>query len=182
MRGRLVILSGPSGVGKDTVIDAWRARDPRVQRVVAYTTRTPRTGEVDGVDYRFVSREEFDRLAASGAFLEHKEVHGNGYATPAAEVERLLAEGKIAVLKIDVQGAAEVRRLRTDALSIFILPPSEEELEKRIRARATEGAEAIRRRMENARAEMAEALSYDVRVVNDDVARCVDALVRASGE
>src|SRR5689334_15018289 len=128
--GRLVILSGPSGVGKDTVLAAWQSSNPRVQRVVAYTTRAPRAGEQNGVDYHFVSRARFDELVEANAFLEHKIVHGNYYATPLADMEAMLNAGKIAVLKIDVQGAMEAMRLRPDALSIFLLPPNVEDLEK----------------------------------------------------
>src|SRR5579862_9437674 len=105
MAGKLVIFSGPSGVGKDTLLDAWMARDHRVQRVVAYTTRDIRPLEVDGVDYRFVSRERFRDLISGGAFLEYKEVFGNLYGTPLLDMEEMLAAGRIAVLKIDVQGA-----------------------------------------------------------------------------
>ena len=116
--GRLVILSGPSGVGKDTVINAWHARDPRVERVVAYTTRPARPGETDGLDYHFVSVDTFMELAADGAFLEYKEVHGNHYATPLRDMEAMLSAGKIAILKIDVQGALTAMELRPDAMSV----------------------------------------------------------------
>lgn len=181
MSGRLVILSGPSGVGKDTVIEAWRRRDPRVERVVACSTRAPRPGERDGVDYRFLSVEDFHQMAGSGSFLEHKLVHGNWYATPKESVDRLLAEGKIAVLKIDVQGALSVMEQRPDAVSVFVLPPSDEELERRIRSRGQDSEETVRLRLENARAEIAQADRYQFRIVNDDVERCVDRLVEAVG-
>jgi len=174
--GRLVILSGPSGVGKDTVLDAWKKSNPRVQRVVAYTTRQPRNGEVDGVDYHFVSRSRFDELIEEGAFLEHKLVHGNCYATPLADMEGMLLAGKIAVLKIDVQGAMEAMRLRPDAVSIFLLPPTEEDLERRIRGRATDSEEVIERRLSDARYELSLADRYASRVVNDDIERVVREL------
>lgn len=176
MRGRVVILSGPSGVGKDTLIEAWQALDPRVERVVTVTTRPPRPGERDGVDYRFVSHERFEEMARTGAFLEHKEVHGQRYGTPAAEVERLVREGKIAILKIDVQGALEVMDKLPEATSVFVLPPDWEELERRIRSRGLDSPEAIERRLENARGEVALAERYAHRIVNDDVARAVEAL------
>lgn len=176
MTGRIVILSGPSGVGKDTVLAAWTARNPWVRRVVATTTRAPRPGEEDGVAYTFVSRERFRELAEAGAFLEWKEVHGNFYATPLESLERMLAAGLIAVLKIDVQGALTAMELRPDALAIFLMPPSMEELERRIRSRATESEDTIQMRLRNAREEIEIGRSYHHRVVNDEIERCVDRL------
>ena len=179
--GRLVILSGPSGVGKDTVIDAWRSADPRVERVVAYTTRAPRVGEQDGVDYHFVTLERFESLAEGGHFLEHKMVHGNGYATPLTDLEQMLAAGKIAILKIDVQGALAVMQLRPDAESAFLLPPDAEELERRIRGRGTDSEDAIAKRLSNARDEMEAARHYQHRLVNQSVPEVVAELVRLFG-
>lgn len=181
MNGRLVILSGPSGVGKDTVIAAWRAADPRVERVVACTTREPREGEVAGVDYTFLSRDEFLARAEQGAFLEFKEVFGNLYGTPLSEVARITGEGRIAVLKIDVQGALAVMEKRPDAVSVFLLPPSQEELERRIRGRATDSEETIRKRLAGAEREMAEAHKYQHRIVNGDLNVCVAELMKAVG-
>lgn len=174
--GRLVILSGPSGVGKDTVIDAWRTRNPRVRRVVAYTTRAPRQGEVDGVDYHFVSMPRFKHLAEEGAFLEYKEVHGNFYATPLTDMEAMLQSGFIAILKIDVQGALTAMELRPDATTIFILPPSWQDLERRIQARGADSPEVIERRLQDARAEMSLADRYQYRIYNDRVTSAVDKL------
>lgn len=181
MSGRLVILSGPSGVGKDTLIEKWREADPRVQRVVACTTRQPRAGEVDGVDYHFVDADTFAGMAEGGAFLEHKRVHSNWYATPLAEVDRLLAQGKIAVLKIDVQGGLEVLRKRGDAQAVFILPPSMEELERRIRGRGTDGPEVVEERLRNARTEIQAGAAYPMHLVNADVDTCVKELLRSLG-
>lgn len=175
-RGTLVILSGPSGVGKDTVIDAWRNADPRVSRVVAYTTRNPRPGEVDGVDYHFVTRDQFLAHAEAGHFLEYKEVHGNFYATPLRDMEAMLDAGGIAILKIDVQGALSAMELRPDATTVFLLPPSNEELERRIRGRGTDADEVIARRLAAAHAEIAQADRYQHRVVNEDVASVVAEL------
>lgn len=175
-RGRLVILSGPSGVGKDTVIDAWHARNPLVRRVVAYTTRLPREGELEGLDYHFVSVREFESMVRDGAFLEHKQVHGNYYATPIQGMEKLLDEGKIAILKIDVQGALVAMPLRPDAITVMLVPPSWEELERRIRKRGTEDEEDIQRRLANAQAELALADRYQHQIVNDGVERTVDIL------
>lgn len=171
-----MILSGPSGVGKDTVIDAWRARDPRVERVVAYTTRPMRPGEREGVDYRFVSEARFHEMASEGAFLEWKEVFGNYYATPLRDMEAMLARGQIAVLKIDVQGALTAMGLRPDALTVFLMPPSMEELERRIRARNTDAPDVIERRLRTAREEIALSSEYAHVLVNDAVDRLVDRL------
>ncbi len=173
MSGRLVILSGPSGVGKDSVLDRWKTADPRVVRVVAYCTRAPRSGEVDGVDYHFVTRQQFMAKAEAGDFLEYKEVHGNLYATPLKDMEALLADGRIAVLKIDVQGALSVMEKRDDAISIFLLAPSAEELERRIRKRGTDDEATIQKRLKNARDEIALSDRYQHRVVNDDLDRAV---------
>ena len=178
MSGKLVILSGPSGVGKDTVIDSWRNRNPRVERVVAYTTRGPRDGEVDGLDYNFVSVPDFQTKAGNGDFLEFKEVHGNWYATPLTEMENLLNAGKVAILKIDVQGALHVMNLRKDALSVFILPPSLEELEQRIRGRGTDDPVVIEKRLTNAQDEIALSPKYQHRLVNLDVDLTVSMLER----
>src|SRR5579871_3435551 len=147
MPGRLVILSGPSGVGKDTILDVWIKRSPKVERVVAYTTRPMRPQEKDGIDYKFVTRERFRDLISLGAFLEYKEVFGNLYGTPLLETDEMLAADKVAVLKIDVQGALTVMGLRDDAISVFLMPPSFSELERRIRSRATDAPEVIARRL-----------------------------------
>lgn len=167
--GKLIIFSGPSGVGKDTVLDAWRKVNPRVRRVVAYTTRAPREGEVDGVDYHFVSRERFQELADSGAFLEHKEVFGNHYATPLSDLEAMLSRGLIAILKIDVQGAVTAMGLRPDAITVFVLPPNMQALEDRIRSRGLDSAEDTERRLSTAQREIAFADRYQHRLINDEV-------------
>lgn len=176
MSGKLVILSGPSGVGKDTVIAEWARLDPRVERVVAYTTRTPRAGEMDGVDYHFVTPAEFCDKADRGEFLEWKEVHENLYATPLLDMEAMLQAGKVAILKIDVQGGIEAMAKRPDALSIFLLPPSFEELERRIRDRAADDEATIQKRLQNARDEIAVSDRYQYRVVNDDLARTISEI------
>lgn len=176
MNGRIVIFSGPSGVGKDTLLNFWTFANSRVRRVVAYTTRQPRTGEVNGVDYNFVDVQTFLEMAERGDFLEFKEVHGNHYATPLKDMEAMLNQGLVAVLKIDVQGAMTAMDLRPDALSIFILPPSWEELERRIRSRALDTEEQIATRLLNAREELELAGKYKYAVVNDDVQRAVAEL------
>jgi len=180
MPGRLVILSGPSGVGKDTVIDAWSKVNPSVQRVVAYTTRPIRENETEGVDYHFVSRERFTEMIEDGAFLEHKDVFGNLYGTPKCDMEALLAVGKVAVLKIDVQGAMSVMKLRSDALTVFLMPPSTEELERRIRGRAADSPEVIERRLQVAREEIAHSPEYRHVIVNrqvDEVVTTLESLI-----
>ncbi len=174
--GRLVILSGPSGVGKDTVIDQWSSADSRVQRVVAYTTRAPRTGETHGIDYKFVDVPTFHSHVEAGDFLEWKEVHGNFYATPLREMTQMLEAGKIAILKIDVQGALTAMDLRPDALTVILLPPSADELERRIRSRGTDSAEAIERRLQNAREEISFSPRYQHQIENHDISEVVRRL------
>lgn len=168
-RGKLLILSGPSGVGKDTILDLWQAQNPRVVRVVAHTTRKPRAGERNGFDYTFLDEATFLQRAEAGQYLEYKNVHGNYYATPLDHLERLLEDGKVAVLKIDVQGAIDVMKLRPDALTVILLPPSFDELERRIRSRGTDSAEVIQRRLDGARAEIDQAPHYQHQIVNHDV-------------
>ncbi|MCC6402805.1 MAG: guanylate kinase [Fimbriimonadaceae bacterium] len=178
MNGKLVVLSGPSGVGKDTVFDAWASQDPRVVRVVSATTRAPREGEQEGEDYWFLSKGEFERRRRTGAFLEAKNVHGEQYATPKADVECLLAQGKVTVLKIDVQGGLAVREIYPNALLVFLAPPSMEELEQRLRKRATNTEADIERRLRNAAREMEMSHEYDAVVVNDKVDRAVEEIMR----
>ncbi len=178
MRGHVVILSGPSGVGKDTIIDAWRQKNPLVQRVVAYTTRAPREGERSGIDYHFVTKDKFMEMADSGQFLEWKEVHGNCYATPLHDLERMVNNGIIAILKIDVQGALTAMKKLPNAVSIFLMPPSEKELEHRLEERGTDSEQQRQIRLENARWEMSQSDKYQHIVVNDDmlVKRAVDEI------
>jgi len=169
----LVIISGPSGVGKDTIIDELRRRDRETGRdrdrhyVVTVTTRASRAGEVDGVDYRFVSRDEFLRIRDARGFLEANEVHGNWYGSPRDQVRAALASGKDALLKIDVQGAQVVKEQVTQALLIFVVPPTLETLFHRLRARATETADELELRQRNAALELARQGDYDHVVVNE---------------
>jgi guanylate kinase len=170
-QGRLIVLSGPSGVGKDTVLHALFARDPRLRYSISYTTRSPRPGEVEGVAYTFVDEAQFRRLEEAGEFLETAVVHGNRYGTSRRRVEAMLARGDHVVLKIDVQGAAAVRERLPDALFIFLLPPSLDVLRQRLRDRGTDDDAALARRDADAAREMAEASRYDHLVVNDSVER-----------
>ena len=166
---QLVIISGPSGVGKDTIIEALRdrPRDPDYHYVVTCTTRPPRPGEVDGTSYHFLDRERFLELRDTGALLEANEVHGNWYGTPRQEVREALAEGHDVILKIDVQGAQQVKERVDEALLIFIVPPSMETLVGRLRARATESADEFELRQRNAAIELARQEDYDHVVVNE---------------
>jgi guanylate kinase len=169
----LVIISGPSGVGKDTIIDVLRRRDVESGRVgdrhyvVTMTTRAPREGEVDGVDYFFVTRQEFLRIRAERGFLEANEVHGNWYGSPRDQVRTALRDGKDVILKIDVQGAQIVKEQVSEAVLIFIIPPSLEALISRLRARATESADELEVRQRDAAIELARQGDFDHVVVNE---------------
>jgi guanylate kinase len=165
----LVIISGPSGVGKDTIIDALRARprDPDYHYVVTCTTRGPRPGEVPGVSYQFLTRAQFRDLREAGELLEANEVHGNWYGTPRREVATALAEGHDVILKIDVQGAMVVKQRVPEALLVFLVPPSLEALFQRLRSRATETADELEIRQRNAAIELARQGDYDRVVVNE---------------
>lgn len=181
----LVIISGPSGVGKDTIIAALRARheSPDYHYVVTCTTRAPRAGEVPGLSYHFLSPDEFAALRAAGGLLEANEVHGNWYGTPRAEVAQALATGRDVILKIDVQGAQVVKERVPDALLIFVVPPSLEELFQRLRSRATESVDELEIRQRNAALELARKDDYDYVVVNETgeverTAAMIDAIIR----
>jgi guanylate kinase len=169
----LAIISGPSGVGKDTIIDEMRRREAEAgltgmrHYVVTVTTRAPRAGEVDGVDYQFVSRDEFLRIRAARGFLEANEVHGNWYGSPRDQVREALAVGRDVILKIDVQGAQVVKEQVSEALLIFVIPPTLETLFARLRARATETADELEIRQRNAAIELARQHDYDYVVVNE---------------
>jgi guanylate kinase len=167
--GRLIVLSGPSGVGKDTVLTELRRLDPSLRYSVSYTTRKPRPGEDDGVAYSFVDEPAFRAMADRGEFLEWAEVHGQLYGTSEERVKAALDRGEDIVLKIDVQGAAWIRPRIEGAIFIFLLPPSTEELRRRLVARDTEDTTALELRVNNAVAELASGAEYDHRVVNDDV-------------
>ena len=169
-------MSGPSGVGKGTLVAKLRQRIPSLGLTVSATTRSPREGEKDGVSYYFLSEEEFGRRVEAGEFLEWANVHGHRYGTLHSEVDRLFDEGRSVVLEIDVQGGLNVRRVRPDTVLVFIEPPSAEELERRLRGRGTEDEATIRLRLDNAASELERAASYDERIVNDDLDRAVGEL------
>jgi guanylate kinase len=184
----LIIISGPSGVGKDTIIDALRREERASGReddrhyVVTVTTRAPRAGEVDGVDYHFVSREEFLRMRDARGFLEANEVHGNWYGSPRDPVRAALAVGKDVILKIDVQGAQKVKDQVSQAFLIFVIPPSMTELFERLRSRATESADELEIRQRNAALELARKDDYDEVVTNEtgrveETARKIEGII-----
>jgi guanylate kinase len=168
-----VVISGPSGVGKSTVARMVLERSPGMVRSVSLTTRRPRGGDVDGEDYIFVSPEEFAAKRDAGKLLEWAEVYGNLYGTEAEQVDGRLAEGKSVLLEIDVQGGRSVKEARPGAILIFLMSPSEEVLEDRLRGRKTDDEETVLRRLENAKRELEESSHYDHVVVNDDLERCV---------
>ena len=171
--GVLIIVSAPSGCGKSTVVRALMEQRDKLRFSVSATTRAPREGEVDGVDYFFVSRERFQQMVDEGAFLEHAEYVGNCYGTPLAPVEKQLAEGYDVYLDIDVQGAMQVKALRPETLMIFLMPPSMEELERRLTKRGNNSPEEIKGRLAAAEREFALRDRFDHVVVNDVVDRAV---------
>ncbi|HEY7200844.1 MAG TPA: guanylate kinase [Candidatus Dormibacteraeota bacterium] len=173
MTGLLIVMSGPGAVGKDTLIEMWQARDPRLVYSISYTTRPRRDYEVDGEHYSFVDEDEFWRLEAEGELLEHARVNGYLYGTSTRRVAEALGVGRDVILKIDVQGAEQVRRRRPDALFLFVSPPSMEELLRRRTRRGSEAPEVIESRQRLAEVEMGYVGHYDHVVVNDDAERAL---------
>ena len=178
-RGLLAVIAGPSGVGKGTVHARARASLPESVLSVSVTTRAPRHGEVDGVDYHFVSPERFQELIDQDQLLEWAEYAGQRYGTPRGPVEEAVAAGRIVVLDIELQGALQVKEHDPAALLVFLVPPSFEELERRLRARGTEAEAVLQRRLARAREELSAAHRFDVVVVNDDLDRCVEEVLAA---
>nr|MDT0663931.1 guanylate kinase [Micromonospora sp. DSM 115978] len=174
---RLTVLSGPSGVGKGTVVAAVRRRYPDVWVSVSYTTRAPRPGETDGVEYHFVDAETFAKMVTVGEFVEHAMFAGHAYGTPRAPLVERLAQGKPCLLEIELQGARQVRASMPEARFVFLTPPSWEELVRRLTGRGTEPADVVRRRLDRARIELAAESEFDEVIVNDDVELAADRLV-----
>ena len=167
MPGNLFIVCAPSGAGKTTLVDALLERERGIQLSISYTTRPPREGEKDGLDYHFVDRQRFESMIAAAEFLEHAHVHGNYYGTSRAWIEREIAGDHDVLLEIDWQGAAQVRRIFRDLVGIFILPPSIEELRKRLTGRGKDAPETIERRIAGAREEISHVLEFEYIIVND---------------
>lgn len=183
MSGNLIVVSAPSGAGKSSLVNAVLAEDPELVLSISFTTRTPRPGEQNGCEYHFVDRTTFEAMLERGEFLECAEVHGNRYGTSQKWIEEMRACGKDVVLEIDWQGAEQVRRLYPSATTIFILPPSIAELERRLRARAQDSDAVIRRRLENAVEEISHALEFDYVIINkvfEEARRDLAAVVRAA--
>ena len=168
MSGRLFVISAPSGAGKTSLIEAVMREDLRLKISVSYTTRAPRPGEKNGIDYHFVDVATFLAMRERGEFLESAEVHGNRYGTSKKVILDAVQRGEDLILEIDWQGAQQVRKLYPGCIGIFILPPSVEELERRMRARGQDSGAVIRRRVENAREELAHAGEFNYAIINKD--------------
>lgn len=180
--GVLVLFSGPSGVGKDTVLEIVLNKDKSLQRSISLTTRDMRENEVDGKDYYFITKDKFNNMIENGEVLEFAQYGKNFYGTPKAPVDKWLSEGKTVILKIEVQGAQQIKKLYPDAVGIFVLPPSMTELENRLRSRGTEDEEDILKRLEIADSEVKMSKDYDYTVINDDLDSASDdvlAIIKA---
>lgn len=172
----LFVVSGAAGTGKDSVVKALRTAHPEIEKTVSATTRTPRPGEQEGVDYYYRSLEQFKQLIQDEQVVEYNFYNGNYYGTLRQEVDHRLEAGKLVVLVIDVHGAANIRRMFPDATTIFLLPPSADELERRLRGRGTESEESIRERLATAQQELAEQDKFSLTLVNDEVDSCAKKL------
>jgi guanylate kinase len=184
-RGHLYVIAAPSGAGKTSLLKALMARRPGVGFSVSCTTRSPRPGEVDGRDYHFIGRKDFERLIDAGEFIEHANVFGNLYGTRKSVVEAALAEGRDLILEIDWQGARQVRERLPDAVQIFILPPSRAELEARLRKRGSDSEDVIARRLQESTLEMSHWRDFDFVIVNRDFEQALaelDAIFDGRGE
>ncbi len=181
-KGNLFVVTAPSGAGKTTLVAALLAADSQVQLSISFTTRAPRVGEIDGKDYRFVARAEFERMIAAGELLEFAEVYGNYYGTSQVWINEVIENGRDILLEIDWQGAEQVRRLFPSAIGLFILPPSLEILEDRLRSRGKDNEAVIAQRMASAKEEINHIDEFDFVIVNeyiDDAVRDIIAAVRA---
>ena len=179
--GRLFLITGPSGVGKGTLVSALLQRHPQIWLSISATTRAPRSGEVEGQHYFFLERSSFEAKVAAGGLLEWAEFAGNCYGTPRQPVEQQLASGRPVLLEIELEGARQVRRSFPSGFQIFIKPPSFEELERRIRGRGTDSEEAIRRRLKRARVELEAEAEFDAVLVNGDLDQALQQLEQLMG-
>jgi guanylate kinase len=177
--GKLIVFTGPSGVGKGTLLRSLLRRHPELYFSISVTTRAPRPGEVDGQHYYFVTRPQFEQMVAAGELLEWAEFAGNYYGTPRRPVEQQIQQGRWVVLEIEIEGARQIRQTFPDALRIFILPPSLQELENRLRDRAQDSEQAILRRLKRAEAELEAADEFDFQVVNDNLEKALARLEAA---
>ncbi len=176
LMGKLFVISGSSGVGKGTLLKSFLSKHPDFKLSVSCTTRKPRQGEIHGINYFFLTQDEFDNLVKNNEFLEWAEFSGNCYGTQKAYVERKLAEGKNLILELDTVGALNVKKIIPETVLIFILPPSFEELESRLRGRHTETEDAIQRRLASTKFEIENSKNFDFKVVNDDIERALKEL------
>lgn len=177
--GKLIVLTGPSGVGKGTLVRLLLARYPELYLSVSATTRSPRPGEFDGRSYYFVSKEQFEQMARSGQLLEWAEYAGNYYGTPRAQVEEKIAQGCIVILEIEAIGARKIKQTFPEALRIFILPPSVSELERRLRGRGQDSEVAIACRLEKAQEELAASHEFDLQIVNENLEEALSQIEAA---
>ena len=172
--GLLILFSGPSGVGKDTVLDVVLNKNKELQKSISLTTRNIRENETDGKDYYFISVPDFEKMIADGDVLEYAKYGSNFYGTPKAPVDKWLSEGKNVILKIEVQGAENIKKLYPNSVGIFLLPPSMAVLEDRLRSRGTEDEDDVKKRLEIAQDEMRRSLNYDYFVINEDIEKASD--------
>ncbi len=183
-RGILFVVSAPAGCGKDSILEKALSKDINLTYSVSATTRSMRAGETEGISYYFKSREDFENMIKDGELLEHTEYCGNYYGTPKQTVEEILSDGKNVVLKIEIEGAGNVKKMLPEAVLIFILPPSMEELSRRLHKRGTEDEETIQKRLKQAETEISCANSYDYVIVNGDLDSAVNdfvSIVKAEG-
>ena len=172
----LFVVSGAAGTGKDSVVSALRKAHPEIEKTVSATTRSPRPGEQEGVDYYYRTKEQFQQLIDQDEVVEHNFFNGNYYGTLKAEVEKRLEAKKVVVLVIDVHGAENIRRMFPGATTVFLLPPSEQELERRLRGRGTETEESIQERLATAKQELAQQDKFTLKLVNNEVDTCAEEL------